>query len=103
MTEVLRIWTPCLVAVFLSLYLYEQGARRVYDIIFSAIAIVITSPICACLAAASAIKKKRVFVKHDGKLEFACGGRLAPLAELYLVFIGKKNILPERLKDLRLP
>ena len=103
MDEILRIWIPFIVVVWLSLYLYDCGAHRVYDVILSAVAIVATCPIFAVLAVLSKIKAGRVFEKTDGDLIFAFPkNRLNKLPRLLLIFIGKRHILPTRLKDIRL-
>ena len=103
MDEIIRIWIPFIVVVWLSLYLYDDGAHRVYDVLLSAVAIVVTSPIFAVLAVLSKLKAGRVFDKTEGDLIFAFpNNRLKKLPRLLLIFIGKRSILPTRLKDIRL-
>ncbi len=105
MNEILRIWIPFIMVVWLSLYLYDNGAHRVYDVMLSAVAIAVTSPIFAVLALVSKIKVGRVFIREKEKndLRFAFpDSRIAALPRLLLVFIGKRNILPTRLKNIKL-
>lgn len=105
MDDILRIWIPFIVVVWLSLYLYDCGAHRVYDVIVSTLAIIVTSPILGVTAIVAKIKAGRVFIvdKDKNDLRFAYpDNRLAVLPRLLLVFIGKRNILPTRLKDIKL-
>ncbi len=103
MDQILQIWIPVLVIVFLTFYLYDVGANRVYDVILSAIAIVVTSPVIGVLALISKIKNGKVFEKTENDLVFTFPENcLRVLPRLFLVFIGKRRILPERLKDWRL-
>ncbi len=103
MDQILQIWIPVLVIVFLTFYLYDVGANRVYDVILSAIAIVVTSPVIGILALISKIKNGKVFEKSENDLLFTFPeNRLRVLPRLFLVFIGRRRILPERLKDWRL-
>ncbi len=103
MDEVLRIWIPIFVAVVLTLYLYETGARRVYDILIAAVAIVITSPVFVIEAIVSKVKTGRVFDAENGTLKFSCSDNtLSHLPVLALVIIGRRNILPKKLSDYHL-
>lgn len=103
MDEILQIWIPVLVIVFLTFYLYDVGANRVYDVILSVIAIIVTSPVIGVLALICKIKNGRVFEKTENDLVFTFPkNRLRVLPRLFFVFIGKRRILPERLKDWKL-
>ena len=94
----LKIITAVVVAAVLSLYLYDDGAHRVYDVVMSAVMIVLTSPIAAVLAVVSKIKNNRVFDKDDSGLRFSApNNALNKIPFFYLVFVGKKNILPTKL------
>ncbi len=103
MDEVLRIWMPIFVAVVLTLYLYETGARRVYDILIAAVAIAITSPAFIIEAIVSKVKTGRVFDSENGTLKFACSNSFwSRLPALALVIVGKRNILPKKLSEYHL-
>lgn len=93
----LRIIICVVVVVGLTLYLYDEGAHRVYDVIMSAVAILATCWLFAVLAAISGIKNKRVFDKSNG-LQFTFpNNALRNLPFFLLVFIGKRNIMPTAL------
>lgn len=95
----LRILVFVVTAAVLSLYLYDAGAHRVYDVILSGLVIVATSLLMGVLAAVGAIVKKRVFDREDGKLEFAFpDNALKKLPWFFLVFIGKAHIMPLTLR-----
>lgn len=93
----LRITVAALVVIGLTLYLYDDGARRVYDVCIAAVAIVVTSPVFAVLAIVSAVKKKRVFDRTDGLTFTYPQNILRKLPFFLLVFIGKRNIMPKTL------
>ena len=93
----LRILIIAAVVIALTFYLYDEGARRVYDVCISAVVIIVTSPVFAVVAAVCAIKNKRVFNKTDGlKFTYPNNG-LGKLPFFLLVFVGKCNIMPKRL------
>ncbi len=94
----LKIITAITVAATLSLYLYDNGAHRVYDVVMSTLVIILTSPIAIVLAIMSKAKNNRVFDRADGGLRFTCSDNaLKKLPFFYLVFIGKRSILPVKL------
>lgn len=102
MDEILRIWIPVAVVLFLTLYLYEAGMRRFYDILVSAAAIVVLSPIIIAFCIVGRVKCGRVFNKDNNDLVFSCTDKgINKLPRLFLVFIGKRNILPVRLRDIK--
>ena len=92
-----QIFTVAAVVAALSLYLYNDGAYRVYDVIISGVVIVLTSPLTAVLAVLSKVKNKKVFDRVDGLKFTAPKNALCRLPFFLLVFAGKKNIMPERL------
>ncbi len=92
-----QVITVLVVAAVLSLYLYDVGAHRVYDVVISGAVIVVTSPIIAVLAVISAIKNKKVFDCSDGLKFTAPDNALCKLPFFFLVFVGKRKIMPEKL------
>lgn len=101
MDEILRIWIPVAVTLFLTLYLYESGMRRLYDTVISAAAIIVLCPVIIAFCAAGRIKCGRAFERDGDELVFSCAkGRIKRLPRLLLVFVGKRNLLPKRLKDI---
>lgn len=93
----LRILVVAAVVIGLTLYLYDEGARRVYDVCIAAVVIVVTIPLFAVLAAVSAVKTKRVFDRTDG-LKFAFpDNALSKIPFFLLVFVGKRNVMPVNL------
>ncbi len=93
----LRILITVTVVIALTFYAYEECARRVYEIIISTVAIVVTSPIFGVLAVVSKMKTGKVFDRADG-LRFAYpDNSLKKLPFFLLVFVGKENILPIKL------
>ncbi len=104
MDNVLKIWVPAIVVLFLSLYFYDMAAHRVYDVILSALLLIVTSPLFAVLAVVSTVKTGHAFEYAENDLTFAYPkNKIATLPRLLLVFIGKRRIMPMRLKDFRLP
>lgn len=104
MDDVLRIWVPVIVILFLSLYFYDMAAHRVYDIVLSAFLLIVTSPVFALLALISSIKTGHALEYAEDDLTFAYPkNKIATLPRLLLVFIGKRRIMPLRLKDFKLP
>ena len=104
MDEMLRIWVPVAVILFLSLYFYDMAAHRVYDIILSFLCLVVTSPVFVILSIISTAKTGHAFDYAENDLTFSYPrNKLSTLPRLVLVFIGKRRILPERLKDFKLP
>ncbi len=98
----LRIVLPIAVALVLSLYLYDAGANRVYDVIISAVGVIALSPLIAVLCVVCAVKNKRLFdVAEDDLLFTYPDNVLGTIPRLFLVFIGKKRIMPEKLKKMK--
>ena len=93
----LRILICVIVVIGLTFYAYNEGAHRVYDIVMSAVVIVVTSPLFAVLAAISAIKTKVVFDRADGLRFTYPNNALNKLPFFLLVFVGKRNILPVKI------
>ena len=95
----LRIITAAIVVIVLFLYLYDSGARRLADIIMSAVVFIATLPIFAVLASISSLENVRVFERtdDDGLIFTYPKNRLNRLPFFMLVLVGKKNILPKRL------
>ncbi|MCH5166005.1 MAG: hypothetical protein J1G01_06355 [Clostridiales bacterium] len=94
----LRIIICAAVVIGLTLYLYDDGANRVYDIVISTVVIVVTSPVFGVLAAISRIKNKRVFEIGTDELLFTFPkSAISKLPFFLLVFIGKRNIMPKAL------
>lgn len=93
----LRILVCFVVVIGLTLWLYDDGAGRVYDICISAAVITVTCPVFGVLAAVSKIKNKTVFCRENG-LEFTFpDNALKKLPFFLLVFVGKRNIMPRTL------
>ncbi len=92
-----KIITVLVVAAVLSLYLYDAGAHRVYDVIISGVVIIAASPIIAVLAIIGAIKNKKVFDSTGGLKFTAPDNALCKLPFFFLVFVGKRKIMPEKL------
>ena len=104
MDNVLKIWIPAIVILFMTLYFYDEAAHRVYDIIISALLIIVTSPLFVLLSIIGTVKKGNAFVYAENDLTFSYpDNKLAALPRLILVFIGKRRIMPKRLKDFKLP
>lgn len=103
MIEALRIWLPLIVIIVMTLYLYDVGAFRVYDVLIATVAITVTSPIFVVLIVLSKIKKGRVFERRGRDLLFTYpNGKLAHLPVLVQIFMGERNFVPTRLKDFKL-
>ncbi len=95
----LRITVAVAVVAVLSLYLYDVGAHRVYDIAISAVVLIVTSPLFGVLAAVCAAKNKKVFDRSGEYPRFTLPrGALCRLPFFAAVFVGKAHIMPMRLR-----
>ena len=103
MNNVLRVWVPAILILIMTLYFYGT-ARRIYDIILSFVLLIVTSPVFAVLAIASTVKTGRAFDYAENDLTFAYpDNKINTLPRLVLVLIGKRRIMPKRLRDFKLP
>ncbi|MCH5350596.1 MAG: hypothetical protein J1F39_01330 [Clostridiales bacterium] len=103
MNNVLRVWVPAILILIMTLYFYGT-ARRIYDIILSFVLLIVTSPVFAVLAIASTVKTGHAFDYAENDLTFAYpDNKINTLPRLVLVLIGKRRIMPKRLRDFKLP
>ena len=103
MDNMLRVWVPAILILLMTLYFYGT-ARRIYDVILSFILLIVTSPVFALLAIISTIKTGHAFDYADNDLTFAYpNNRINTLPRLVLVLIGKRRIMPKKLRDFKLP
>lgn len=104
MDNMLRVWVPAVVIVIMTLYFYDTSARRIYDIILSFVLLIVTSPVFAVLALISTIKTGHAFDYAENDLTFSYpNNKINTLPRLVLVLIGKRRIMPKRLRDFKLP